>query len=172
MILVELDKSALVAASREYRDALLLRSLRALHEQAEATRERLVSGIYWKNRKGRLAKSFKVVDQADAQRAEVRSGSQVAKFLDQGTKAHPIQPKLGAGFVGPAQLGQGRRSRGEGRHAVRFVAGGATLFRSAVKHPGTKAVHFMTKESRIAEPLTHAALERAATDAAGDADLR
>lgn len=73
----------------------------------------------------------------------VKAGARHGLFVEDGTKAHEIRPKMGAGVSGPVRPGQGRRSSGSERSVLRFVIGGRTFFRPSVRHPGTKATHFM-----------------------------
>lgn len=67
----------------------------------------------------------------------------IAMMLNDGTRPHRIMPKLGARFVGPAQEGQGRRSRGGGRNFLKFQVGGQTVFAREVRHPGTRPYRFL-----------------------------
>lgn len=61
-----------------------------------------------------------------------------ASFVEEGTRAHIIRSK---------KTGLGRDSRGRFKTAVlgwlRFEAGGRIIFTREVRHPGTKATHFV-----------------------------
>lgn len=76
-----------------------------------------------------------------------------ASFVDAGTAPHAIRPRLGAGVSGPAQPGQGRRSRGRGRAFLRFEIGGRVIYARAVHHPGTRATGFAGDAAMTAERL-------------------
>lgn len=67
-------------------------------------------------RTGKTRRSLEVRT-ADAEGAEIE-GSQVAVFIDTGTRAHGIEPK---------------------REALKFQKGGRTIFARKVDHPGTRA---------------------------------
>lgn len=69
-----------------------------------------------------------------------------ARFVEYGTKPHPIWPKEGHGFVGPLQAGQSRRhitDIGTHRIALRFMVGGRIVFARMVNHPGGRPYPFM-----------------------------
>jgi hypothetical protein len=53
----------------------------------------------------------------------VKASTRYALFVEDGTRAHVIRPRR--------------------RRALRFVMGGQTVFRTSVRHPGTKATYFM-----------------------------
>lgn len=76
-----------------------------------------------------------------------------ASFVDAGTAAHTIRPRLGAGVSGPVQPGQGRRSRGRGRAFLRFEIGGRAIYARAVHHPGTRATGFAGDATLTAERI-------------------
>ena len=67
-------------------------------------------------RTGKTRQSVQVRS-ADAEGAEIE-GSRIAVLIDTGTLAHPIEPK---------------------REALKFKAGGQTVFARKVDHPGTRA---------------------------------
>jgi hypothetical protein len=67
-----------------------------------------------------------------------------ASYIDAGTPAHDIRPKLAEAFHGPAREGQSRRGKREfvvGRGiALRWKGpGGESIFARVVHHPGTRA---------------------------------
>lgn len=59
-----------------------------------------------------------------------------AKYVNDGTRPHPIWPKAAKSFVGPVRAGQSRG--GKGSHLLRFVIGGRVVFARMVNHPGTE----------------------------------
>lgn len=86
-----------------------------------------------------------------------------ASFVEEGTKAHVIRPKAGAGFVGPLLEGQSRKSRG--RKGTRMLAWeqpqGDWHYAREVHHPGTRAYGFMGQAYTKAERVLEREVERA-----------
>lgn len=98
----------------------------------------------WKDRTFRTRDSIagRVSDSSKGATGYIKSGANAMRLND-GTRPHRIMPRLGARFIGPAQEGQGRRSRGRGRSFLKFEVGGRTVFAREVRHPGTKAYRFL-----------------------------
>lgn len=165
MLVIEIDDKDVRRAATVFLSTLSGEAQKATRATAEQSRERIASGAYWTNRTGKTGQSFTVDTDPEALGATLSSGVKVARFLEAGTKPHLIRPRLAAGFIGPAQQGQGRGGRG--RSVLRFVpAGGGVVFARVVKHPGTKPRHYVAAEATRAESTLHAAVERAAVEAA------
>lgn len=75
-----------------------------------------------------------------------------ASFLDEGTNAHEIRPKLGRGVEGPLLPGQHRGRRAE-RAVLHWIGSGGDVFASLVHHPGTHGTGFMGKAALKAEAV-------------------
>ncbi len=77
-----------------------------------------------------------------------------ARYIEEGTAAHVIRPKLAYGMQGPLQVGQSRRAKndyGVGRgQFLRFYVGNREVFAREVHHPGTPALPFMRPASEHA----------------------
>lgn len=142
MFTVEIDFTGATKAFAVFKMALAKNTQLATLIEADATRKRIVSGAYWKNRTGRLAKSFLVDAKTDVLGASLRSTSKVALFLNAGTKPHPITGS-----------------------PLRFVVAGSPVFARKVMHPGTKPREFERKETAIAEPRALAGVESAVVNA-------
>lgn len=148
MSALEIDMTEAVRAFTVFQVTLAKGVQAATKAEAEATRTRIVSGAYWTNRRGRLAKSFKVTTHPEMLGAMLRSGSRVAVFINAGTKPHPITGR-----------------------PLRFMVAGSPVFTRKVMHPGTKPRDFERKETAAAEPLTLAAIDRALSTAIDRANL-
>lgn len=165
MLVIEVNDADLRRAAAVYLSTLSGEAQKATRATAENAREHIASGAYWTNRSSKTGQSFTVDTDPEALGATLSSNSKVARFLEAGTKPHLIRPRLAAGFVGPAQSGQGRGGRG--RSVLRFVpAGGGVVFARVVKHPGTKPRFYIAAEAARTEPLLHTAVEHAADTAA------
>ena len=66
-----------------------------------------------------------------------------ASFVEEGTAAHEIRPKLGAGVEGPLQKGQRRRGRGAERAMLHWEDDNGHHFARKVNHPGTPSLPFI-----------------------------
>lgn len=147
MLVIEIDDTALRRAATVYLSTLSGEAQKATRATAEQSREHIASGAYWTNRTGKTGQSFRVTQDAEGLGATLSSGAKVARFLESGTPPHTIRPRR--------------------KDALRFVpAGGGVVFARVVKHPGTKPRHYVAAEATRAEPTLHAAVERAATEAA------
>lgn len=103
-------------------DRITSSARQALGQAAAYAAERARTTSTFKDRTGRLRRSI----QRGAKSTYslfVRTGARYALFVEDGTRPHVISA---------------RRAR-----ALRFVVGGTTVFRTSVRHPGTKATHFM-----------------------------
>jgi hypothetical protein len=143
------DPSDFVARGIAFHKALGPRTDHWLDKAGRESIDRMTDGRYWTQRTGEMNRTLRLVAPGEFRRRVVAQ-SKHAAFLQYGTKAHVIRPKLARNFVGPAQESQGRRKRGTGgaRHALRFVAnGGGLIFARAVKHPGTRGYFYVEKES-------------------------
>lgn len=171
MFTVEIDLSDLPPRGKEMAEDLRRRASDAAMDEATETMRRILSGNYWQDRTGKTKASFKVTPLGEdgGTGARVSSGRAIARFINDGTKAHIIMPRLRGGASGPVQQGQGRG--GKGRSLLRFVVNGAKVFARRVRHPGTKARNFITIESSAAEPRFLATGERAAQEAIFSAGL-
>jgi len=166
-VATSVDIADLIAKFQRLRVALLREGDRVVGDAADAALARIKGGTYWRNGSSpRVGPSFTVTSSVSGART-LSSPNLVAVYLDQGTKAHFIRPKVAHGFKGPTQEGQGRRKRGTGgaRGALAFTANGATRFARVVKHPGTKATKFVDQEVAIADRELPARAEDAASDA-------
>ncbi len=79
--------------------------------------------------------------------AVMRASAPYAEFVENGSKPHTIEAK--------------RKS------TLRFVQNGAVRFARVVRHPGTKATHFMVKAQERATPLLERLMAEAVTKALG-----
>lgn len=158
------DISDLIAKFSRLRAALLREGDKVVGDAADAALARIKGGTYWRNGSApRVGPSFSVTSSVSGERT-LSSQNLVAVYLDQGTRAHFIRPKVAHGFKGPTQEGQGRRKRGTGkaRSVLVFSANGGTRFARVVKHPGTKATKFVDQEVAIAERVLPPKAEDAA----------
>lgn len=146
-----IDVSDLIRAGTAFLSALSRGARAALHAEASETRARIVGGAYWTNRTGRTAQSFRIEQSPEGLGASLVSPSKVARLLNDGTRAHPINARR--------------------RGAMRFVQNGHTTFARRVQHPGTKARRFEEIEAANAEPRAAAGVERAAEAAAALAGI-
>ena len=151
MIDVDIDRSALDAAARAFLTDLSQRAQRATRAEAEAARERIASGLYWTNRTGRTAQSFRVETGVESLASTLVSTSKVAVFLLNGTRPHPILPRR--------------------KGALAFVVNGTRVVTARVQHPGTRPRPYTTAEATRAEPALADRVEAAAQDAARSAGL-
>jgi hypothetical protein len=103
---------------------------------------------------------FVLTREADIEvEGEMRSPVEYSSFVEEGTAAHVIRPKMGAGVEGPLLPGQGRRSRGRERQVLAFKMGGGTVFAAKVNHPGSRSIPFMGRAYTVAERALPASLE-------------
>jgi hypothetical protein len=151
MLTVDIDDSEVRRAGTSFISALSLESRRALTAEAEATRARITGGTYWTSRTGKTAQSFRVEAGIETLGVSLTSGSKVARFLNDGTKAHAIAPRKAS--------------------VLRFVANGRSIFARRVSHPGTKPRRFEQIEAASAEPRAATGVEAAAALAAQRAGL-
>lgn len=150
-ITVDIDDGEVRRAGTAFISALSLATQAAIREEAQATRGRIVGGAYWQSRTGKLAQSFKVESGLESLGATLVSGRAVARFLNDGTKAHVIVPRR--------------------RGVLHFTSNGRSIFARRVQHPGTKPKNFERIEAANAEPRAAAAVDRAAAQAAEKAGL-
>ncbi len=101
----------------------------------------------YKDRSGTLTKSIRgELTFATKGRAEgeIVAKAPYASFVDAGTKAHIIQPRLGRRVEGPLAVSQSRRrDRAVGVSMLRWVDANGVHFARIVHHPGTKPYPFM-----------------------------
>ena len=169
----ELDVSNAARALERFAAALEPRVEVALRDTAEESLFRLQAGMYWKSGTGGTAQSFRLL-RPGADHYRVQSKSLIAAMLDTGTRAHWIRPKTSHGLKGPVREGQSRRAKtdiGTHRVALRFVQNGTLRFASAVFHPGTKAINYVSTEQKLGEQSLHSRGERAVAEAASSAGL-
>lgn len=145
MIEIEIDRRDLDRAAVRFLTELAQGAQRATKDEAEATRERIASGLYWTNRTGKTGQSFKVEPGVESLSSTLASGSKVARFLLNGTPPHVIQARR--------------------RDALAFVVNGTQVFRRRVNHPGTKARPYLQTEATRAEPALMRRVESAANAA-------
>lgn len=88
----------------------------------------------------------------------VRAGGREApwvKFLEDGTRAHVIRPRR----FGTVSSNRSARSQGNMPSLLRFQIAGRWVAARQVKHPGTKATHFMQNARDAAEAASERMLE-------------
>ena len=151
MISVDIDRSDLDRAAVRFLTELAQGAQKAATAEAEATRERIASGLYWTNRTGKTGQSFRVEAGVETLSATLTSGSKVARFLLNGTPPHVIQARR--------------------RDALAFVVNGTQVFRRRVNHPGTKARPYLQTEATRAEPALMQRVESAASSASSSSGL-
>jgi hypothetical protein len=145
MIELEYDLSDVEAKCEEGQAHQVRVAQRAPETAAKVGVERAQARRRYKNRTGNLtfeAVGRPVTTNPTGGTAEMVWPVSYASYVNDGTKAHDILPKLGAGFIGPPQPGQGRRSRGKGRVMLAFNVGGHMAFARRVRHPGTQPYAF------------------------------
>lgn len=119
----------------------------------------------YKDRTGKLTASISgglTMFLGDMAEGQIVATAPYASYVDGGTRAHIIRPKLARGTVGPVNEGQTRRKRGEGKARVmlRWVgADGRVHFKSFVKHKGTRPDGFMGTAYLKAERVIIRAIE-------------
>lgn len=145
MISVEIDRSDLDRAAVRFLTELAQGAQKAATAEAESTRERIASGLYWTNRTGKTGQSFRVDPGVESLSSTLASSSNVARFLLNGTPPHVIQARR--------------------RDALAFVVNGTQVFRRRVNHPGTKARPYIQTEATRAEPALMRRVESAANAA-------
>lgn len=145
MIEIEIDRRDLDRAAVRFLTELAQGAQRATKDEAEATRERIASGLYWTNRTGKTGQSFRVEPGVESLSSTLASGSKVARFILNGTQPHVIQARR--------------------RDALTFVVNGTQVFRRRVNHPGTKARPYLQMEATRAEPALMRRVESAANAA-------
>lgn len=128
-------------------EANILAAVRqALGQSASLAAQLARTSTKFRDHSARLRSSITRIDR-DEWSIAVQAGGRPAPyaiFVEAGTRAHDIRPKLGAGFIGPARESQGRQSRGPAKPLLRWRdSGGRWHAAKLVKHPGTTATHFM-----------------------------
>jgi hypothetical protein len=110
---------------------------------------------------------------------EMRSPQPYSSYVEEGTDAHDIYPRVSAGFVGPTVKGQNRESKhtasyhkalgaslnSEERRALAWMSGGTLRFARMVHHPGSKAYPFMGPAYLKAESILTLRMEEASVAA-------
>ena len=99
---------------------------------------------HWKDRSGETRGSIKGEWRGVSQGGFVRAGG-ASLFLENGTRAHTISARPGG--------------------MLRFVVNGQVLFRKIVRHPGTRATHFVGEAREIGETSFRFHAERYVTSA-------
>lgn len=127
MFRFDLNTSALSAAMDRLKGELPAASRDAVKATAEESLRRIQNHAYWKRRTGDTADTFRVV-MLGSYASRVTTDSLVAKYLNEGTKAH-----------GPTRA-----------KALRFVINGSVRFAKRVK--GIKAIAFEAKEKALGQP--------------------
>jgi len=127
MFAFDLNTDALAAAVDRLKAELPKASREAVLATAQESLARISKPSYWQGRTGKTAKSFSARVTSDYA-STVTSGSPVAAFLNDGTRAHIIAAK-GSGFL-------------------RFVQNGSVRFARRVRHPGTKVLNYEATEQR------------------------
>ncbi len=94
----------------------------------------------WKSRTGTLRNSIGRAKESQYAGIVV-ANAPYATYLENGTRAHDILPRNGK--------------------FLRFRVNGATVFSRGVKHPGTKATHFMQDAVQYAAPFLRRDVETA-----------
>lgn len=150
-IQIDIDDGEVRRKGTSFLSTLSLATQAAVRAEAEATRSRIVGGTYWQGRTGKTAQSFRVESGLESLGATLISGRAVARFLNDGTKAHVITPRR--------------------RGVLHFTSNGRSIFARRVQHPGTKPKHFEQIEAAAAEPRAAAGVDRAAEQAAERAGL-
>jgi hypothetical protein len=147
---VYVDTSDIEGAFREIVAELARGTVRGLVVGLREGGEAAVSTGRWKDRTGETRAKTKGVVELTTQNGgagELQSLVDHASFLDEGTKAHWIRPKVGQGEMGPLLAGQSRRTStdiGTHRVALRWYEEGGTVhFARAVHHPGTQPTGYM-----------------------------
>ncbi len=109
--------------------------MHALERTAQlATTYAKTSALYKSHTYGlRNSISFGTQLGATSAHAVMRASAPYAAFVENGTRPHTISAN--------------------NKQALRFVQNGAVRFAKVVRHPGTKATHFMAKAQERATPL-------------------
>lgn len=92
---------------------------------------------------------------------ELVADAPYAGFVNDGTKAHWIRPKMGTRVSGPLRVSQSRRARGTGpqrRYLAWQEPTGKWHFAREVYHPGTRAYGFMDRGAEKCEAVMLAAI--------------
>jgi len=117
----------------------------AAEQTAKESLFRIQVGMYWTNRSGKTAASFKST-RVKSGHWRVQSKNKIATFLDKGTVAHVIEARKAG--------------------ALRFVVNGSVRFAKRVFHPGTKPLRYEEGEATLSEPVLAARADKAAMIAA------
>jgi len=101
----------------------------------------------YKDRSGTLTKSIRgevtFATKGHAE-GEIVAKAPYASFVDGGTKAHIIQPRLGRAVEGPLAISQSRRrDRATGVSMLRWADASGVHFARVVHHPGSKPYPYM-----------------------------
>lgn len=126
-MLVTLNASDLAEKGGLFVSTLAQSGKEALRVQAGEAYGRIVSGKYWANRTGRTRSTF-AIRQTGSMSVSVESRDKVARFLDTGTRAHPIVARRAPQLV------------------FYWARMGRMFYGKRVNHPGTKATAFIEKE--------------------------
>lgn len=149
-IRVTFDLSELQRAGKRLQNELSSGIARAVRSACEEGADEARTGHGYKDRSGNLTRSIHgeltKASPGEAEGEIVAGGPDIpyAGFVEEGTKAHDIRPKMGRSESGPT-----RRSQGRGRtlRAKPFLAwqGSDGQWHRAriVKHPGTRAYGYM-----------------------------
>lgn len=148
MLKVDVDARKLVAKLKVAARRIRVGSERALDAEAELTRERITTR-YWTNRNGYTAEHTKVLDVGTG-RKRIEVQVPWGEYLNDGTPAHVIEPK--ASRLRSAEKATSK-AKAAGKNKRKAVALGPMLggkFFRRVRHPGTKPLRFVEKESKRA----------------------
>lgn len=139
-------RRAVAEAERAISDGMRRGVAMAVSEGAEEARQHIhsVTGELAEKTTGRVE-----VSTPGGASGVIESKARHASFVEEGTAAHEIRPKLGGDFIGPERPGQGRRARG--RSLLRWESGGDVHFARVVHHPGTGPHPFMGPAHQKAE---------------------
>lgn len=175
-ITATLDLSEIRAARKRLQNDLGSGIARSVRTACEEGAEEARSGHAYKDRSGDLTRSIHgeltkaTLGEAEGEIVAGGPGIPYAGFVEEGTKAHEIRPKMGRSESGPVRRSQ---SRGRTLRAKPFLAwqGADGQWHRAriVKHPGTRAYGYMgiayLKAERVLERELDVAVARAVTDA-------
>lgn len=129
MIDVRVDVAAFIADLKRIERDITAGARQALGQTAALAVEIAKSTTAFKDQTGKLRASIHR-GQKSTWHHFVKASTPYAKFVEEGTRPHPIEARRKA--------------------ALRFVQAGTLRFAKRVQHPGTKATHFMQKAQEAA----------------------
>ncbi len=149
MFATSIQSSAAVSSFRRAEEIFAGEVMKALERTAQlATTYAKTSALYKSHTYGlRNSISFGTQRGSTSAHAVMRASAPYAEFIENGSRPHTIMAR--------------RKS------TMRFVQNGAVRFARIVRHPGTKATHFMAKAQERATPLLERLMGEAATRAFG-----